>query len=718
MFTYNPFRSTVPLQEHKIHVVRTLHAVLFALFVLLVDRSWAQPAPPPEVKYLRPAVTTVLVSSTDPKAKVVINAFKDLPMIAKFDDHGVGLPEIALPEMPNVADDLGMASIKARIFQDSVRRAALNMALVPVARNGVAKWFNRDATGAMDLEYITQRGSYSATDQDVNDQKAAQNNRTADIGFDLLNKTYIIIYSIDEILTMEQVYDQRDAKAMAAYIADKKAAEAAKQQFTKEPPKPVERKQEGYELRYLSYLYKINWTDSVANAFAQNLWMDKSTGEAGSRKLLFNKTTFPLKYVESTSGSAESTQPKDAASSYYTLLGNKRLSMEELLELFPEKIQESATSSYSLTVDDFKTKAPIHTDWPITAKLGSKEGLEEQDRFLAYEFEQDDEGKPVKKRVGVVRVREVADNDTIATGESAASTFRQQGGKKLYTGTLLEEQHDMGLNFSIGWNQADRLTSGVGISLKSNIPGVVLNIHDLYLGVFVTGGVGANTDASGLVFPNYFEQLTKEGSTQYTFTGKDGARMEPGLWRSFSWTAGLTISKEIYIGRRGNLYLEPTIGYSITSFNFIANDDVVFGDETFSEFTRTDEDGNAETFTDVQVMGAEWKWEDDAKNTLSYSSSFITAGCGVGIHLGASLALELRPMFMMRSAYTYGGESAFGDAVFSDSGITWTDYVTRAQLNEARGGSAPELSDKAEALANGMDKTNRLSIFAGLKFRF
>lgn len=151
---------------------------------LLAGRASGQPPadPTPQVKYLRPSVTTAVVASSDPRAKVVINAFKDLPMIAKFDDHGVGLPELSLPPVPASTDETDMASRKARAAQDSVRRVLLNKELVPVARKVVAKWWNRDASGAMDLGLVGSRGAYSATDQDVTEQKSTQVGRIDDIG--------------------------------------------------------------------------------------------------------------------------------------------------------------------------------------------------------------------------------------------------------------------------------------------------------------------------------------------------------------------------------------------------------------------------------------------------------------------------------------------------------------------------------------------------------
>ena len=78
----------------------------------------------------------------------------------------------------------------------------------------IAKWFSRRSDGSFGVELLQQRGLYNATDADV---KAANSSKLGmatlmDSGEKLLNKSYVIVYDISDLITKEEYYNRLDKK--------------------------------------------------------------------------------------------------------------------------------------------------------------------------------------------------------------------------------------------------------------------------------------------------------------------------------------------------------------------------------------------------------------------------------------------------------------------------------------------------------------------------
>ena len=97
------------------------------------------------------------------------------------------------------------------------------MAMV-AANKAVAKWWCRDAKGNMSDSLVNFRGMNTATDADVIKDNASENARRAELGYELLNKSYFAVYEISSLKTMNQVYDEQDAAARKLAEKTKKPA--------------------------------------------------------------------------------------------------------------------------------------------------------------------------------------------------------------------------------------------------------------------------------------------------------------------------------------------------------------------------------------------------------------------------------------------------------------------------------------------------------------
>jgi hypothetical protein len=79
--------------------------------------------------------------------------------------------------------------------------------------------------------------------------------------------------------------------------------------------------------------------------------------------------------------------------------------------------------------DVFKTKTPLFTGYPITAKIGLKEGLENNDKYEVLEQVQDEKGLTKYVRKGIVTVdgKQIWDNRFSAGEELDAKAKASTG---------------------------------------------------------------------------------------------------------------------------------------------------------------------------------------------------------------------------------------------------------------------------------------------------
>jgi len=94
--------------------------------------------------------------------------------------------------------------------------------------------------------------------------------------------------------------------------------------------------------------------------------------------------------------------------------------------------------------EQFRTKTPLYTANPPTAKIGLKEGLQPGDRFEVLEATQDEAGKINYVRKGVIKVdRDIWDNRFEVGEVQNASLLNQyttfRGSGNFYPGMLIRQ---------------------------------------------------------------------------------------------------------------------------------------------------------------------------------------------------------------------------------------------------------------------------------------
>lgn len=530
-----------------------------------------------ETKYYRPSITTAIEKPTTRNETLIIEKLKTLEMNVKFDDHRIDLPYKKSEE-------------------------SMDNYLKMVSNAVVAKWYNRDAKGNFNTDLLDERGLNTANDADAVQAKAAIIDRRKMLGKKLLSKTYLFFYKINTIKTMQEVYNEIDArnrKIMTEF-------------------KPVKRDKEGFQMNYSVSAYRLNFNDSVSNVFYNNYWSDINN-QNNENIAKWDTASFPMKYVTSISETIESSQSNDPK--FYAETKIKRLSSEELLANFSGSMQSTAFYKFSNTIEDFKIKATVCSTDPLSAKIGTKEDLKRDDRYYVYEIEQDANNNQVKKRKGVARAVLVSDNKGIATGDTKPSTFQQQGGKNLYEGMLIEAKNDKGIVASAGFSLLNPNKALGGLKLGADYLMRLENSSNAYFGI----DLSINTFAD--INPGHVSALDKDDNDLGWITN--------GTDKFSGYTAAIAVnfSKEIYFTQKGNIFLKPAIGIGIAMYSLNSSDN------SSLVFTISDPDDS-----EKEIHNPYYSW----------TSWYVPASFALGINLSPSIVLEAKPELITRFAARTG----------------------------------------------------------------
>lgn len=415
---------------------------------------------PLDVKFRRSSLHTMVVESEKfPKKDIVLKAFNTAPFPDKYNDHTIDQKSFNPANYTLTAEEKsliykpsqvgGMLASAASIKIDSVARELpyriqKYLSKEKIANKLVAKWFNRQADGSFDWNLVADRGVFNASFLEAKSAQASSDGQALlkTAGFELIGNTFVVINK----------FNFYPNEPVAAVVRDLAKAEAAAKitvpalldKANQGIDAVYEKTKEGYSIFATSYLYKLVWNDTIANAFFTDMYMEKG-GVDPKKKEAFDKTDlFKLEFV----GDANAT-------GLITFSLTEKRTEDQIIALSTVRIIDNVYAKLQKTYDVFKTKTPLYTGNPITAKIGKKEGLEGGEKFEVLEQNIDTKtGVATYKSIGTI----VADKELIwdntyngdeapvaqpaADGKEAApvidrTTFK--GGKKFYSGLLIKQ---------------------------------------------------------------------------------------------------------------------------------------------------------------------------------------------------------------------------------------------------------------------------------------
>lgn len=340
-------------------------------------------------------------------ADVITQTFINSPIPDKFNDHLLGSREIdnAVPFSVREKDE------KIKIQEPNI---ANYLEEKKVARDMVAKWFNRTAKGTFDMKLIARRGSYNASEMDVKIAKSSKRGLAmlSDAGEELIANTFVVVNDFDYVNKEEVANQLKQGISILNKVADKVGDNLIKNENRVDASLTFVGK--GYVVRTISYLYQLVWNDSVAAVFYNDYWMDENSFDAKKKRAFDNSDIFTLKFIGAEQALA------DLQSTSRT-----KKTEEQLVAVATVRAIDAVIAKLQRKFEVFRTKTPLFSTEPLGAKIGLKEGLEKGDRYEVLEQVQDDEGRTRYRRKGVIKV----DKDKIWDNRFMADEEREESGE-------------------------------------------------------------------------------------------------------------------------------------------------------------------------------------------------------------------------------------------------------------------------------------------------
>jgi hypothetical protein len=429
---------------------------IVTLSLLLIGMStFAQMDQKPlDVKYRRSSLHTMVVESEKfPQKDVVIKAFNNAPFPDKYNDHQIAQKSfnpvnytLTSEEKAKIYTSSKMGKFvsgAADIKTDSVNkelpvRIQKYLEKEKIANKLVAKWFDRQADGSFDCNLVADRGVFNASFLETKTAQASSEGQALlkTAGFELIDNTFVVINKFNFIENEPVARVLRDAAKVAASklpMGQDLAMKAA--------DKAYDKAKEGYSIWATSYLYKLVWNEIVSNTFYNDFYMEKGSVDAKKKEAFDKSELFKLEFV----GDEE-------ASALVTFSLKEKRTEEQIIALSTVRIVDNIYAKLQKKYDVFKTKTPLFTGNPITAKIGTKEGLEGGEKFDVLEQTVDEKtGVATYKSIGTIKVEKdgIWDNTYNADGTAGLEESTEKkpvidrttfsGGKKFYPGLLIKQ---------------------------------------------------------------------------------------------------------------------------------------------------------------------------------------------------------------------------------------------------------------------------------------
>ncbi len=398
--------------------------MLFVLAVINVPLIYGQKKES-DVVYRRSSLFSLMVTDKDRKyADVIEKTFTSAKVPEKFNDHNLNLRTI------NKVYNDKLPKKEKREAQKTAIKEYFNTN--DIAKTVVAKWFNRSEKGGFNMDLVSERGLYNATELDVKIAKNSERGLSllADAGEELINNTFVIVNDFKYISKEKVAKKAKKGLRMISSLTGKSGGFGSKVANTS-----LDVLGKGYVIITTTHLYKLVWNEEIANTFYNDYWTDDANLDEAKKKAFDESDVFQLEFVGTEVAWA------DLQSTSFT-----KKSEEELVSIATVKAVDAVIAKLQRKYEVFRTKTPLLSGDPLAAKIGLKEGLEKGDKYEVLEQVIDKNGKTVYKRKGVIKVdkKHIWDNRYLAGEEKDAKKSDKEytlfkGGRNYYSGMLIRQ---------------------------------------------------------------------------------------------------------------------------------------------------------------------------------------------------------------------------------------------------------------------------------------
>ncbi len=329
-------------------------------------------------------------------------------------------------------------SVPENIIKTGVKRDSMLGFPVPATEQQLARWlndnkvgqkilsvwFNRQPDGSFNVDKLKERGLFNANDNDFMVASASKRGESSlmDMGLELVNRSYVLVLDYYGIMSMAQSYQKSETPE------DKRIMN-------------------GFKSEVQSFLFKLDFGDSVAATFFQKYWTTINDPQREAKAAAFEKAEFPFKFLKRQSTSSTATQYNPGQ----ILAPKVQKTEDQLMDDLVKMSVESVLTTIENQKQEFRVKAMVSDVKPVRAKIGKKEGLKFDQRYFVMENRTNSKGEITSKRVAVVKSMKVVDNRKVTSGQTEPSAFYQiAGGKVDNMGMFLQQKNDVGMNLYLG----------------------------------------------------------------------------------------------------------------------------------------------------------------------------------------------------------------------------------------------------------------------------
>lgn len=396
---------------------------MFVLFLLMSfsHECISQSTP---VNYRRSSLSRVLVESDGlgKDRQLVVNAYNQNPLSDKYNTHKTKDKEFNVNNMKLTTQDY----IDAGFYKDTLKTlkdfmSALKKPLNPlryvtpdsskavqepnkqellniyiskyikdkeIAKQLVSSWYNRSSDGRMDFELLKERASYSARVDEItggDSKQALEDKLIKDI--DIIKNTFVVFNNME-------FYENEPVARFIRDVAKKEALKSlagSPQMLIDKSMQAIDKlydkTKEGYTVKCNTYLYQLNWDEDIAKKTKE--WF--ITGDSTQRTKIWDSTNlYKLNFVGKTiSGSI--------------VIGGKK-SLQEIIDLQVSRTLDNAMAKLQKEYVVFRPVTPMASVNPITAYIGTKEGVEPGQTYELLKSVDDKFGIPHWESAGNVKV--------------------------------------------------------------------------------------------------------------------------------------------------------------------------------------------------------------------------------------------------------------------------------------------------------------------------
>ena len=328
-------------------------------------------------------------------------------------------------EIPQIGK---IVNVKSQNNLDSIRKILLDYA---VPKKVADYWVQYDGK-LFKAGVLEDRAAYNKTDEDILKDRAAKlgGKDLFNLGKELMKNSFLLVAGPTVVTS------STSKKGVTTYSATS-----------------------------TGFVYHVDLNDEVLEEMSQ-VWLDESSSNEDRQK--YENLIIGLESTATVSGATGTGKTPEEAIT------------ESLDELF-EKLEKK--------VDKWQVVTTIYDIKPMRAKIGTKEGLKNSDRYTIFRLFDLEDGETVVKKVGYARATNVAENKMMADGQSPTSTFYQISGRKNgQPGMYLKQNKDLHLSVAVSGN-----------FLKNALAPVIVDVDYLIhtsqtLGMMQYGGlsIGAN----------------------------------------------------------------------------------------------------------------------------------------------------------------------------------------------------------------------------------